>query len=328
MKKRYIVLAILVVLLGAWYSASLPGEYHYNEVALPDQFAKYYVKTKNHSRDIGIPHRNSEKWVRYSDGQTNYAILYLHGYSAARAEGEMILDSVADILMANTYYSRFPGHGRDTLNLGDIDFREMLDQAITDLYAMQMLGDKVIVVGTSMGGMVATYLAAEYPEMVDGLVLVSPFYDYAIKPGHLLKIPGIIDLISAIQPMRPEHTGDPEFEARIKPGYRERWSQQQYNISLKTLEELRNFAARDKYFEKVQTPTLLMYYYGDEDHQDEVASVDAMRQAFSKFKSTREGNPLNQEVAIANSDHILLSYYMQSDKTKVMQTLLPWIQKL
>src|SRR5690606_35296619 len=123
----------------------------------------------------------AEKWVRFSDGQTNYAIYYLHGYSAARAEGEMVLDSVANILMANTYYTRLPGHGIDSLDLGDIDFREMLDQAITDLRAMQLLGDKVIVVGTSMGGMVATYLAAEYPDLVNGLILVSPFYDYGIK---------------------------------------------------------------------------------------------------------------------------------------------------
>ena len=327
MKKRYVVLVLLVLLAGAWYWATLPGEYHYNELAIPDQFAKYYVKKKNHSRDIGIPNDNAEKWVRYSDGKTNYAIYYIHGYSAARAEGEMVLDSVADILSANTYYTRLPGHGIDSLDLGNIDFREMLDVAITDLRAMQLLGDKVIVVGTSMGGMIATYLAAEYPDLVDGLVLVSPFYDYGIVPGHLLKIPGLIDLISAVQPERPK-IKSPELDERVMKGYNDHWSQQQMNASLKTLEELRNFAARDKYYEKVQAPVLLMYYYKDDDHMDHVADIDAMRDAFSKFKSTRDGNPLNKEVAIADGNHVMLSYYIKTDKTKVMQTLLPWIQKL
>ena len=44
--------------------------------------------------------------------------------------------------------------------------------------------------GTSMGGTIAVWLAARYPDLVDGVILCSPFFDVVDPAGRVLEYPG------------------------------------------------------------------------------------------------------------------------------------------
>ena len=56
----------------------------------------------------------TEKRIRWSAGRepTDYAIVYLHGFSATRQELAPMLDRLADALGANLFETRLAGHGR------------------------------------------------------------------------------------------------------------------------------------------------------------------------------------------------------------------------
>jgi hypothetical protein len=69
-------------------------------------------------------------------------------------------------------------------------------------------------------------------------------------------------------------------------------------------------------FNKVTVPVLLLYYYKDEDHQDPVVKVSAMRRMFAQL-----GTPdsLKREIALPNAgDHVIGSYVKSKDLESVI----------
>ncbi len=93
--------------------------------------------------------------------KTRYSILYLHGFSASQAEGEPVHRNLARNIGANLYLSRLSEHGIDR---GDstmifLNADEYLASAERALAIAGMLGEEVIVIGTSTGGAMALYLA-------------------------------------------------------------------------------------------------------------------------------------------------------------------------
>ena len=69
-------------------------------------------------------------------------------------------------------------------------------------------------------------------------------------------------------------------------------------------------------FEKVKQPTLLLYYYKDEDHQDDVVKVSAMKRMFRHL-----GTPdsLKRNIAIPNAGDHVIGSYIKSKDVKLVQ---------
>jgi carboxylesterase len=74
-----------------------------------------------------------------------------------------------------------PGHG-ESQTLKGIHFRQWLDHAEVELNKLFQSCDVVYVIGFSMGGLIACFLAANYP--VDKLILLSAAA-YYINPKQL-----------------------------------------------------------------------------------------------------------------------------------------------
>ena len=291
-------------------------------MALPEDFDTFYQQQLDKSERLGTRPNNEEKLLRFSEGKTPIAILYIHGFTASRGEGEFVVDSIAREFGANTYYMRLPGHGTNKTDHATATFRDYLDEAITTLRMMRQLGDKVVIVGTSMGGLLATYLCAEYPDLVDGLILTSPFYEYTNKTGRILRVPGALQLVIwASGEDRPMERTE-EFKAQITEGYDNYWYPEQYYAAIQHLEDLRNFAARDRYYKKVDLPVLLLAYYKDEQNQDGAAHVAAMKEVFEQFPSQDK-----KLVLLPDANHVMLSAYVRSDKDTIINTMRPFLQK-
>ena len=116
-------------------------------------------------------------WADSNHAQTEYAIVYLHGFSASQMEGDPVHQSIAKKFHCNLYLARLAEHGIDTadelINLTAENYWESAKQA----YAIgKKLGKKVILMSTSTGGTLALQLAANYPEIA-GLILYSPNID-------------------------------------------------------------------------------------------------------------------------------------------------------
>jgi len=106
---------------------------------------------------------------------TEYVLLYLHGFSASRREGFPVNEDFPKRYGCNAYLARLASHGLDTDNpLIDMTPFRLYESAKQALAIARQLGQKVIIMGTSTGGTLALKLAADFPEMVNGLILYSP----------------------------------------------------------------------------------------------------------------------------------------------------------
>ena len=310
--KKKIFLAVFVLLISAYtvhYNCSIPT-YEYSPVSLPGSFNEFYSQKLSASKALGARPGNEERLVRYSPGKTPIAILYIHGYGASRAEGEYVIDMIAKELRANTYYLRLPGHGTSKDDMKKQTYKDYINEAITTLSMMDKLGDKIIVAGTSMGGIITTYLAAAYPEKISGAVLVSPFYNFPSPLARMMNHYPFFKLYVTLNPIRVSSSPVPPDEDNWT-GY---WYRDNYFSSVRQLINLRRLIARESVYEKVSTPTLMLYYYKDEANKDETASVEHMKIAFEQFGRSSKSHPLNKAVAIGKGDHVLMSRFYEADK--------------
>jgi len=142
----------------------------------PDLLDNYLIASE--SRIAGI-RKDCEKkivWHGSRRRQRRLAIVYFHGFSASRMETWPLCDRLAEVLGANLFYTRLAGHGRDGAAMATATVRDWQADAMEALAVGRLLGRKIILVGTSTGGTLATWLAAQPSAagLLDSLILISP----------------------------------------------------------------------------------------------------------------------------------------------------------
>lgn len=107
--------------------------------------------------------------------------LCIHGFTGAPSEIEPLVNH----LKANTNWRiavpTLPGHG-DFLDLKGISYNQWIEHAEQELQELMKSCETVYVIGFSMGGLIASYLAVHYP--IDKLILLSAAA-YYVNPKQL-----------------------------------------------------------------------------------------------------------------------------------------------
>ncbi len=113
-----------------------------------------------------------------SRARTPLAIVYIHGFSASKGELRPLPDRVAQALQANLFFTRLAGHGQDGDAMGGASVNAWVNDLAEAIAIGRAIGERVVVIGTSTGGGLATWGAAQDGLMQDvaGVVLVSPNY--------------------------------------------------------------------------------------------------------------------------------------------------------
>lgn len=264
--------------------------------------AAHQIKPDNEARII---------WFNDSLKQpTEYAVVYLHGFSASQEEGDPVHYSFAQQFGCNLYLSRLDAHGIDTTDpLASFTADGVWESAKEALAVGQKLGKKLILMSTSTGGTLALKLAAEFPE-VSALIMLSPNIAINDPNAWLLNNPWGLQIAHMVT---GKHRRIPDTTAI----YSRYWNNWYSTRSLVQLEELLETTMKESTFKKVKQPTLLLYYYKDEDHQDEVVKVSAMKRMFTQL-GTADG--LKRQVAIPNAgNHVIGSYVKSKDVESVMR---------
>lgn len=107
--------------------------------------------------------------------KTPISIIYLHGFSATRQETAPLCDMLAQKLGANLFYTRLTRHGRSGQAMAEATVNDWLNDAIEALEIGRRIGEKVLVVATSTGGTLATWLTAyERSDDILACILISP----------------------------------------------------------------------------------------------------------------------------------------------------------
>lgn len=134
----------------------------------------------------------TERKIRWYSGtqQTKLALVYLHGFSASRQELSPVTELIADKLGANIYYARLKGHGRTEDAMIDGSVQAWLNDTRQAYEIGQLIGKQVIVISTSTGGTLATWLMAQpFANNIAANIMVSPNFGIKRKSAEIVRWP-------------------------------------------------------------------------------------------------------------------------------------------
>ncbi len=282
------------------YNISMPAVPQLNEL---DKFiaageALHKLKPNNEARIV---------WANDSvQQQTEYAIVYLHGFSASQEEGAPVHRTIAHQFGCNLYLSRLAEHGIDTteqlMNLTADKYWESAKQALA---IGKKLGKKVILMGTSTGGTQAVQLAAAYPNDIAALILYSPNIAINDPNAWLLNNHWGLQIARIV---KQSNYLDPPDE---RPIYKQYWNKPYRLEATVALQEMLETSMNETTFNKVKQPTLLLYYYKDEQHQDPVVKVSAMKEMFEQLGTAPA---LKRAIAVPEAgNHVIASPIKSGD---------------
>jgi esterase/lipase len=250
----------------------------------------HHLKPNNQARIV---------WADSTHQQTEYAIVYLHGFSASQMEGAPVHENIAKAFHCNLYLARLAEHGIDTtedlVNLTAEKYWESTKFA----YAIgKKLGKKVIIMSTSTGGTLSLQLAAAYPEIA-GLIMYSPNIAINNPAAFLLNDPWGLQIARLVK-------GGNYANIPFKhPDYPKYWNTKYRLESTVELQNLIEATMTKETFSKIHQPCLALYYYKDEANQDNVVKVSAIKEMLNEI-STPEN--LKKGIAIPNAgNHVLAS---------------------
>lgn len=210
-------------------------------------------------------------WFDSARRKTPYAIVYLHGFSASQKEGDPVHRRLAAEFGCNLYLSRLADHGVDTTDALQLMTADRLWNSAKEALAIgNLLGDKVILVGTSTGGTLGLMLAAEYPERVSALINLSPNIAINNPAAFVLNNHWGLQIARIVKGGKYSVA---EESNEVKQKY---WNEIYRLEAAVQLEELLETSMTPETFRQVKQPVLTLYYYKNEQEQDPQVKVSAM----------------------------------------------------
>jgi len=221
-------------------------------------------------------------------------LLYLHGFSACWFEGNPVNIDFARRYGMNLYAPLLASHGIDTPEaLIDMTPDRLYESAKEALVVAHKLGEKVIIMGTSTGGTLLLKLAAEYPELMDGLIMLSPNIAINNPAAFLLSKPWGLQIVRSVYKgnYRVTNTDLTSEDCRY-------WNCKYRLEAFVYLQQLVEATMTKETFSKVNKAVFLGYYYKDEKNQDQTVKVDAMLKMFDQLGTSVN---LKQKVAFPDA---------------------------
>ena len=321
--KRWWLILIPAVLLIAYVSGPSPSKPVYSVAmpAIPTTSKEIEAYVHQHESLHKLKPDNKARIIWYNDSlknKTDYSIVYLHGFSASQFEGAPTHATIAKMFGCNLYLSRLAEHGIDTVDaLMNLTADKYWESAKEAFAIGRQLGKKVILMGTSTGGTNALQLAATYPNDVAALILLSPNIAINDPSAWMLNNHWGEQLAGLIIGSKYNTAKD------TRPMYKQYWNYQYRLEAIVALQEMLETTMLPETFQKINQPVLMLYYYKDEQHQDQVVKVSEMKKMFNSLPTH-----LKKEVAIPNAgDHVIASPFKSKDVKSVQKEIISFMQQ-
>lgn len=312
-----IALSLLFVILAAIYlMGTVPKAEKVDNYPLPipDAFPEA-------DRPVGLKNNNEARtiWADSVGKQTEYSIVYLHGFSASPMEADPIHRNIAASYGCNLYMARLKGHGTNNADAFEkLSPKDLVQSAKEAVAIGKKIGKKVILMSCSTGGTLALYLSANDPEIIAN-ILFSPNIALADPNSALLTGPWGLQLARLFiggkyREWKPENDSVAQY-----------WTTKYRVEGIIALKQLLNMTMNDEIFSKVKQPVFMAYYYKNEKEQDQTVSVAAMLSMFEKL-----GTPADKKVKKAFPDagvHVICSKWQSKDLKNLESSVMAFMEK-
>ena len=263
-----------LLICGLYFLGPEPEGPRYNEAfpQVPEKsdVLEAYIRSKEQRHNIKPDNEARIVWNDTSRKRTEYAVIYLHGFSASQKEGDPVHRRFAKRFGCNLFLSRLSDHGIDTTEaLMSMTADRLWESAKEALAVGSRIGNKVIIISTSTGGTLALKLAATYPDKVHALVNMSPNIEINDPAAFLLNDPWGLHIARLVMGGKYRETDASEKESKY-------WNKRYRLEAVVQLEELLESAMVLQTFQSVSQPSLTLYYYKNEQEQDPQVKVSAM----------------------------------------------------
>lgn len=258
--------------------------------------------------------KDNEARIVWNDSvpkKTEYSIVYLHGWSASQGEGDPVHIQTAKQFGCNLFLPRLAGHGlQEEEPMLDLTADDLIASAKEAIAIGKLIGNKVILIGTSTGATLALHLASGNPDIA-ALVLYSPNIEIFDSSSKLLSKPWGLQLAKKIKGSN-YHSFVPDSE--LKAQY---WTTEYRLEALTHLQALMDATMTKNTFEKIEQPVFLGYFYKNDSIQDQVVSVPAMLEMYDALGTS---SAKKRKVAFPEvGDHVMASYITSKDVEAVQE---------
>lgn len=308
--RRFIMISFpLLLLIGIYFLGpkpatpvfslsmpQVPSEPELLEKYVDDQEAKHKLKPGNAAHIV---------WNDSTQQKTEYAVVYLHGFSASQMEGDPVHRRFATEFGCNLYLARLADHGIDTTETLLLYTPERAWESAKEALAIGLqLGHKVILMSTSTGGTLALKLAAEFPDDVYALINMSPNIALRNSAAFLANNHWGLQIARWVVGGKYNNTGSNEEESKF-------WNNSYRLEAVSQLQELLETTMTEEVFQRVRQPSLTLYYYKNEEEQDPQVKVSAMIDMNEKLL-TPDDQKVIQNIPTAGA-HVLGSSLVSKD---------------
>jgi alpha-beta hydrolase superfamily lysophospholipase len=203
---------------------------------------------------------------------TLLSLVYIHGFSASRKDISPVVETLANRLHANAFFTRLAAHGSSSAaEFATVRAQDWLDDAREALAIGRRIGERVILIGTSTGALLATMAAIEDDSRIAALVLLSP--NFGIRDWRAKFISGPLGPLLARIIIGSEYFFQPD-----SPGHAEFWTSRYPSQAVVALMDLVNYA-RALHLDALKVPTLIIYT-----DRDTVVDTRAIEERFDEIK--------------------------------------------
>lgn len=267
---------------------------------------------------IGLRTDNGGK-IYWADSirQTEYCLVYLHGFSASGMEADPMHRELARRYGVNLYVPRLFAHGITAEDaMVDFNVEDYVASAKEAVSIGKQMGKKLILMGSSTGASLSLYLAAEDPKIV-GLLLLSPNIRIANRNVALFAGPFGLQIARLFIGSHVNWSHPNECVKKY-------WTMHYRTEAVVQLQIFVKAAMKKAIFQQVTQPVFLGYYYKNEKEQDDVVSVAAMLRMFRQLGTSEE---LKYKVAFPEAaTHTIASPLHFGETEKVQHELQRFIE--
>ncbi|MFL2458954.1 MAG: alpha/beta hydrolase [Candidatus Pseudothioglobus sp.] len=128
-------------------------------------------------------------WAHKADQKTPISLVFIHGFSATRAELSPVIEQVGLALKANVFFTRLTGHGQDGVELSNATFENWISDTKEAISVGELIGDEVVLIGSSTGCSLIHALIEDQVK-VRSVIYISPNFGPSSFRGHFLRVPG------------------------------------------------------------------------------------------------------------------------------------------